>query len=64
MIVKENASYVTRDGMYISDRQELETEQGNQMPLCPNNGLFHDKCPTHVSCIMPAVAPGKRKKGN
>lgn len=24
--------------MYISDRQELETEQGNQMPLRPNNG--------------------------
>lgn len=60
---------VTRDGMYINDRQELETEKGNQMPLRPNNEptkrreklcLFHDRCPTHVSYIMPA---GGQEKG-
>ena len=69
MIVKENASYVTRDGMYISDRQELETEQGNQMPLRPNNGpTKRRKSFAFVSrqmsnpCLMHHASRGSRKK--
>lgn len=48
--------------MYISDRQELVRGQGNQMPLCPNNGFCFTtnvQSMSHASCQP--VAPGKRK---